>query len=81
MTIQLIQGQFNPSEAIEIITEIIHVKIKYHENKIPGNGHEEDIKNREAKIKNLQKEMFETRKEMLSKKGSLSIDAVIKITE
>ena len=81
MTIQLIQGQFNPGEAIEIITQMIHVKIKYHENKISGNSNEEDIKNRETKIKNLQKELFEARKEMLSKKESLSIDAVIKITE
>ncbi len=79
MIIQLIQGQFNAHEAIEIITQMIHVKIKYHENKIAGNSNEEDIKNRETKIKHLQKELFEVRKEMLSKKGSLSIESVINI--
>jgi len=79
MTIQLIQGQFNPSEAIEIITQMIHVKIKYHENKISSNSNEEDIKNRETKIKRLQKELFEARKEMLSKKENFSIDSIINI--
>lgn len=79
MVIQLMQGQFNANEAIDIITQMIHVKIKYHENKISGNSNEEDIKNRETKIKLLQKELFEARKEMLSKKDSLRIDATINI--
>ena len=79
MVIQLIQGQFKANEAIDIITQMIHVKIRYHENKIAGNSNEEDIKNRERKIKLLQKELFEARKVMLSKKESLSIDATINI--
>jgi len=79
MVIQLIQEQFKANEAIDIITQMIHVKIKYHENKIAGNSNEEDIKNRERKIKLLQKELFEARKAMLSKKESLSIDATINI--
>lgn len=79
MTIQLIQGQFNPAEAVEIITQMIHVKIKYHESKITGNSNEEDIKSRETKIKRLQKELFEARKGLLSKRDNLSIDATIDI--
>ena len=79
MVIQLMQGQFKANEAIDIITQMIHVKIKYHENKIAGNSNEEDIKNRERKIKLLQKELFEARKAMLSKKESLNIDATIHI--
>ncbi len=79
MTIQLIQGQFTSEEAHEIITQMIHVKIKYHENKIQGNSNEEDIKNREAKIKFLQNELFEVRKTMSSNKEGLTIDAAIHI--
>ncbi|MDN3655350.1 hypothetical protein QWZ08_06930 [Ferruginibacter paludis] len=79
MTIQLIQGQFNANEAIDIITKMIHVKIKYHENKIAGNSNEEDIKNRETKIKHLQKELFEARKGILLKKENVGIDATINI--
>jgi len=81
MVIQLIQGQFNQDEAIEIITQMIHIKIKYHENKITRNSNEEDIKNRETKIKRLQKELFEAKESLLSKRRNVSIDAVINIIE
>ena len=57
MNIQLIKGQFDPEDAIGIITQMIHVKIKYHENKIHRNSNEEDIKFRENKIKLLQKDL------------------------
>lgn len=79
MTIQLIEGQFKAGEALEIIAQMIQVKVKYHESKIQDNSNEEDIKNREAKIKFLQKELFEVRKSLSAKKGNLSIDAAINI--
>ncbi len=61
MNIQLIQGEFNTKDAIHIITQIIHVKVKYHENQIGSTSSEEDIKFRETKIKRLQKDLFEIR--------------------
>lgn len=80
MNIQLIQGQFVPSDAIEIITKMIHIKIKYHESKISDLSSEEEIKYREGKIKKLQKELFAVRDEILTKKGKINIDAIINIT-
>jgi hypothetical protein len=77
MNFQLIQGQFNVNEAIDIITQMIQIKIKYHENKISKINNEEDIKYREEKIKRLQKELFEVRKELLARTGSIKMDAVI----
>ncbi len=47
MNIQLIQGQFGGKEAIELITQMIHTKVKFHENIISNNDSEEDIKMRE----------------------------------
>jgi hypothetical protein len=79
MNIQLIEGEFNPSDALDIITQMIHVKIKYHENKISHLSNEEDIKTREAKIKRLQKELFELRNEILSESGTVKLDATIKM--
>lgn len=61
MNIQLIQGNFNAKDALAIITQMIQVKIKFHEGKISNNNNEEDIKFREAKIKKLQKDLFEIR--------------------
>lgn len=79
MDIQLIQGQFTAKDAIEIITEMIHVKIKYHENKINNSSNEEDIKMRETKIKRLQKELFECRNNIYEKKGKIKLNAIIQL--
>jgi hypothetical protein len=57
MNRQLVQGDFSPSNAIELIAQMIHTKIKYHENQINRSSNVEDIKTREAKIK-LQKKTF-----------------------
>ena len=77
--IQLIQGHFKAKDAIDIITQMIHVKVKYHENKITNLSSEEDIKFCETKIKRLQKELYEFRKGIEGKSGNINLDAVIKI--
>ncbi len=79
MNIQLIHGEFNSKDALELITQLIHTKIKYHENKINTNSNEEDIKRRESKIRHLQKELFDVRTSFGSKLKSVKIDASIKI--
>ncbi|MEI6881884.1 MAG: hypothetical protein WCK82_11225 [Bacteroidota bacterium] len=79
ISIQLIQGTFNSKEVVEIITEMIHVKIKYHENKISKSSNEEDMKYRETKIKNLQKDLYKLRNDLDSKNGNVTMNASIKI--
>jgi len=79
MKIQLIQGKFSSKDALELITNMIHIKIKYHENKIASNSSEEDIKSRESKIKRLQKELFELRETINSNNKTLKLDGIIKI--
>ncbi len=64
MNIQLIQGEFNSNDALELITQLIHVKIKYHENKINANATEEDI----TKKKHDYKKSFTTTKAHLPQK-------------
>lgn len=75
MNIQLIEGQFNTKEALNLITQMIHVKIKYHENKINNNSSEEDVKYRETKIKNLQKELFELKHYLDNSGKSVQLEA------
>ena len=79
METQLIQGEFSSSEATELITQLIDVKIKYHESKIDQNLSEEDIKFREKKIKNLQKELYEIRNQLAYNSEKLRMEAIIKI--
>ena len=79
MNIQLINGQFDPEDAIGIITQMIHVKIKYHENKINRDSSEEDIKFRENKIKRLQKDLFDIKRAIDSNGIQVAIESTIEI--
>lgn len=79
MEIQLVQGEFSANDALELITKMIQIKIKYHENKISSDSNEEEIKYRESKIKRLQKELFDLRNIIDDKKGSLKLESIIKI--
>ena len=73
MELHLIDGQFSVTDAIAILTQLTEVKIKYHENKIKSSHNEEDIKMRERKIKNLQKELAESREHIQKQAISLLI--------
>ena len=79
MKIQLIEGHFSAKDAIEIITQMIHVKIKFHENKIDNSNNEEDVKMREKKIHLLQKNLFEVRKMIELKGEGVSLNSEILI--
>ena len=79
MKIQLIEGHFSAKDAIEIITQMIHVKIKFHENKIDNSNNEEDGKMREKKIHQLQKNLFEVRKAIEMKGDGVSLNSEILI--
>ncbi len=81
MNIQLIHGEFGSNDALELITQMVHIKIKYHENKLNVQSNEEDINTREGKIKQLQKELFELTKTIHSKTVSVKVEATIKIEQ
>ncbi len=77
MNIEIINGQFDPKDALSLITQMIHVKIKFHEGKILDNEVEEDILMRETKIKKLQKLLFETNKYLSSSPEEVNIQSTI----
>lgn len=79
MELHLIDGQFDTTDAISIITELIQVKIKYHENKIMVSHNEEDIKMRERKIKTLQKDLALSRAYIQSQKSKITINSAINL--
>ncbi len=79
MHIQLLQGEFKSNDAIELITQMINVKIKFHENKISKSELEEDIKAREVKIKRLQKNLFELRNNIGNSSEGVKLNSIIQI--
>ncbi len=79
MDLQLVQGQFSSTDASEIISKLIEVKIKYHEEKIKLHENEEDLKYRESKIIRLQNQLKETRDFLLQQTGMVSVESNINI--
>lgn len=79
MNIQLIEGQFSANESIAIISEMIQVKIRFHESKIKSTHGEEDIKMREKKIKHLQNELAKVRTYISGKENPIAITSQINL--
>lgn len=79
MYIELIQGQFGAKDALDIISKMIQVKVRYHESMINKSFNEEDIKFRESKIKQIQNELINFRKTIEGSGGNVKLDAIIKI--
>jgi predicted RNase H-like nuclease (RuvC/YqgF family) len=80
MKIQLIQGHFNANDAINILTKMIDVKIKFQEEKINSTDNEEDLKMRESRIKQLQKDLYESRKFIERQKGKINMLSEINLS-
>ena len=79
-SLSLIQGNFSANEAVDIISNMVQVKIKFHESKITNTSNEEDIKSQEARIKELQNDLAELKKAIFSKGGQIDIKAEVTLT-
>ena len=72
MKVELLQGQYSSNDIIDIVSKIIQVKINYHEQKISNSDNEEDIEQREKKIKGLQEKLQEIRLNLKNKNSIFS---------
>ncbi len=79
MKIQLINGQFTAQETIDLVTQMIQVKIKFLENKISNLHNEEDIKSKETKIVTLQNTISKLRQHIGITNSNLKISSEIEI--
>jgi hypothetical protein len=79
MNIQLIDGQFSNAEATGLVSEFIQVKIKFHEQRIIDSENAEDVKMRESKIKQLQNQLHEFRKQAREANGKVNLNGNIQI--
>ena len=77
MQIQLIEGDFNKADTLELVSQMIQLKIRYHEKSIQKNSSEEDIKYRESKIKFLQDELLQLREEISRSSNHFHVHATI----
>ena len=81
MKVQLLKGSFKPKELEKILTDLINVKIKYHESKIKSEDEEETIKMRENRIIKLQKELSELRKYIQNANKDILVESEISLNQ
>ncbi|MBC7525598.1 MAG: hypothetical protein H7239_14330 [Flavobacterium sp.] len=79
MEIGIINGKFSKSETLDLISQMIAIKIKFLEGKMCNSNNEEDIKNKESKIIALQNKLSDLRNNLDFETLDLDINCVIKI--
>ncbi|WP_338877388.1 hypothetical protein WBJ53_32105 (plasmid) [Spirosoma sp. SC4-14] len=79
MHLQLMNGCFTKTEALELLAQLIAVKLNFHQQKIAGSHSEEDIKQRESRIKQLQNELAQARWQIESTPEPIDIHAIINL--
>jgi hypothetical protein len=77
MKVELVNDDFEPKEALEILTKLIHVSVKFHVDKINVSSSKLDINMRETRIKSLQKHLFDIRQRIEIINGKITIQSSI----
>lgn len=78
---QLIKGTYSKEDALQIVQQIIQVKINFHEEKISLSENEEDIKMREKRIKDLQSDLAVFRRAIYAQSGAINMDALLSLNK
>ena len=81
MNLQLIKGSFSRNEALELVTALIDIKIKFHEKKLNNTSNQNTPSKlyHSKRIKELQKDLYEATTHLKQKKTSIKIDGKIQI--
>ena len=78
---QLIKGTYSKEDALEIVQQIIKVKVNFHEEKISLSDNEEDIKMREKRIKDLQNDLSSFRQALNKHHGLINMNALLDLNK
>lgn len=79
MDVRIIDGVFSRQEAIDILTDMVKLKIRFHERQIELTSDEEDVSHREARIRQLQHELQEARNNIMAGEDSVSLGGSVHI--
>lgn len=79
MDLQILKGNYSTVETISLLEKLVSAKINFIEQKIANDSNEEDIKMRESRIKELQKNFSSIKQHLLSKAGFCSVQSTIQV--
>ncbi len=81
MQLTLIDGSFSAAEAKELLTRLVQVKLRFHEERIATGSTEEDVSMREKRISRLQHELSVLRTQLDPDAGAVELQAVVEIRQ
>ncbi len=81
MELSLIKGQFTAEDSLELLNQLVQVKIRFHENQIKAGAEEEDVRMRESRISELQRELADIRKKIMSGDSRVEMNAVVEFSQ
>ncbi|MFN4314744.1 MAG: hypothetical protein ACK4E0_10650 [Chitinophagaceae bacterium] len=79
MQIDIIEGKIKSDIAIDLLTEMTKMSIRFQEKMITADSSEEEINFRENKIMKLQSQLGELRDQLAAGKDRIDMDAFIKL--
>ena len=77
MKIQLVKGSYSNADAMDLLSNLVNAKIRFHESRIENSHNEEDIKMRESRIKQLQLDWQNIRQQIGQQEGLVKVNAVV----
>lgn len=80
-TIPLINSVYNFKDALELITHLIHIKIRYHQHRLQVKEKSEVVRMRENEIRQLQRELFEVTQLIHQNDQKVTIEVTIHISK
>jgi hypothetical protein len=78
-TLSLLHGVFSPKEALDLLTQLVEVKIRFHEEKMKGLTEVEDLKMREKRIQTLQSELHALRASINPYEGAIKLTSMVQV--
>lgn len=79
MQLTLIDGTFSAADAQELITRLVQVKIRFHEEHIHLGSSEEDVNMREQRISRLQQELTDFRAQLPLQDQPVQLQALVEL--
>jgi hypothetical protein len=79
MNLTLLDGHYRPEDARTLITELLRVKIAFHQRRIEAHKTEEDIKHSEKRIRELEASLQAALRELRDATGWIDMRAIASI--
>ncbi len=80
LQLSLLEGVFSRQEALDLLSQLVEVKIRFHEGQMKNLTEVEDLKMREKRIQALQSELNSLREELVQSGQHVALSSKVFIS-